>query len=86
MQVQVLSSTPIIMKKINKILICGGGSAGWMTASALAFRLPQLKITLLESPGIKNIGVGESTLGHINQFFHMMNMNDKEWIPACNAT
>ena len=86
MQVQVLSSTPIIMKKINKILICGGGSAGWMTASALAFRLPQLKITLLESPGIKNIGVGESTLGHINQFFHMMNMNDKEWMPACNAT
>ena len=74
------------MKKINKILICGGGSSGWMTASALSKRLPNLDITLLESPSIGNIGVGESTLGHINQFFHMMGMNDHDWMPACNAT
>ena len=74
------------MKKIKKVLICGGGSSGWMTASALAFRVPQLEISLLESPDIGNIGVGESTLGHINQFFHMLNMKDKDWMPACNAT
>jgi tryptophan halogenase len=47
---------------INNITIVGGGSAGWMTATTLLNRFPDKKITLVESPNISNIGVGESTV------------------------
>ena len=36
--------------KINDILIVGGGSAGWMTAAAIAYKLPTINLTLIESP------------------------------------
>lgn len=72
--------------KIENIVIVGGGSSGWMTAAAIAYKCPEINLTLIESPTIPNIGVGESTLGHINKFFHMLDMKDKEWMPSCNAT
>lgn len=71
---------------IKSILIVGGGSSGWMTAAAIAKKLPNIKLTLVESPNIPVIGVGESTIGHINQFFHLLELKDEEWMPACNAT
>ena len=45
-----------------KVLIVGGGSAGWMTAATLSKILPDAKLTLIESPDIPTIGVGESTI------------------------
>ena len=72
--------------KINSILIVGGGSSGWMTAAALVKHLPKAKITLIESRKTPTIGVGESTIGHINEFFHFLDLKDEEWMPACNAT
>ena len=56
-------------KNIKKILIVGGGSSGWMTAAALIKQLPDIKVTLIESPSTPTIGVGESTIGQINTFF-----------------
>ena len=50
------------MNKIENIIIVGGGSAGWMTAATLLSQFPDKKITLVESPGIPTIGVGESTV------------------------
>lgn len=72
--------------KVDKILIVGGGSAGWMTAAALAYKFPEIKLTLVESKRIGTIGVGESTLGHINRYFDMLDMRPEEWMPECNAT
>ncbi|SVB53954.1 uncharacterized protein METZ01_LOCUS206808, partial [marine metagenome] len=46
----------------------GGGSAGWMTATTLLNQFPNKKITLVESPNISNIGVGESTVPGINRW------------------
>jgi tryptophan halogenase len=46
---------------IENIVIVGGGSAGWMTASALIKFFPNKNITLIESPSTPPIGVGEST-------------------------
>ena len=46
---------------MNKIIIVGGGSAGWMTASTLIREFPDRDITLIESPNIQITGVGEST-------------------------
>jgi tryptophan halogenase len=44
--------------KIKKIIIVGGGSAGWMSAATLIKRFPDSDITLLESPTISTVGVG----------------------------
>jgi tryptophan halogenase len=71
---------------IKSILIVGGGSSGWMTAAAISKRLPHIKLTLVESPSIPIIGVGESTIGHINQFMHLLGLEDQDWMPHCNAT
>ena len=46
---------------MNKIIIVGGGSAGWMTAATLIREFPDRDITLIESPNIQITGVGEST-------------------------
>ena len=71
---------------IKKIIIAGGGSSGWMTASALAYKCPELDLTLIESKDIPTIGVGESTLGFINEFMNLLDMKDEEWMPHCDAT
>lgn len=71
---------------IKSITIVGGGSSGWMTAAGIARMLPNIKLTLVESPTIPTIGVGESTIGHINQFLTMLDVKDEDWMPFCNAT
>ncbi len=71
---------------IKTITIVGGGSSGWMAASALSKACPHLKIRLVESDNIKTVGVGESTLGHINKFLHILGIKDEDWMAACNAT
>tara|TARA_B100000902_G_C27316353_1_gene921575 strand:+ start:284 stop:1906 length:1623 start_codon:yes stop_codon:yes gene_type:complete len=72
--------------KIKTVTIVGGGSSGWMTAAALSKCCPHLDITLIESKTIGTVGVGESTLGHINRYLQMLDLKDEDWMPACNAT
>ncbi len=72
--------------KIKRVCIVGGGSSGWMTAAAIAKLCPHIKVTLVESPNIKTVGVGESTLGHINRYMRLLGLKDEDWMPACNAT
>jgi hypothetical protein len=72
--------------QINSITIVGGGSSGWMTAAAICKQLPEVKLTLVESPNIPIIGVGESTIGHINEFLHLLGLKDEDWMKHCNAT
>lgn len=47
-------------RSVERIVIVGGGTAGWLSACYLAARLPA-QITLIESPDIATIGVGEGT-------------------------
>ena len=54
--------------KIESVCIVGGGSSGWMTAAMLSHCFPDMEIALIESPDVKPVGVGESTLGHFNRF------------------
>lgn len=71
---------------IKKVTIIGGGSSGWMTAAALSKLCPHLEIVLVESKSVGTVGVGESTLGHINRFLRLLDLKDEDWMAACNAT
>ena len=70
----------------KKVTIIGGGSSGWMTAAALSKLCPHLDITLVESKFKGTVGVGESTLGHINKYMRLLDLKDEDWMAACNAT
>jgi tryptophan 7-halogenase len=73
-------------KPIERIIICGGGSSGWMTAAVLSKQFPNLEIALVESPEIPIVGVGESTLGTINSFLNLLELKDTDWMEECQAT
>ena len=72
----------------GKILIVGGGTAGWMSAIlfADAWRDTATEICLLESSDIGIIGVGEGSTPKMRRFFDRLNIPESEWMPACNAT
>jgi flavin-dependent dehydrogenase len=63
-----------------KILIVGGGSAGWMTAATLESQFPKHKISLIESKNIATVGVGESTIAQITDWMRLLKIKDKDFI------
>jgi tryptophan halogenase len=73
------------MKKIEKIVIVGGGSAGWMSAATLINAFPNKEIVLIESPDFQTVGVGESTLGGIKEWTNLLGINEKDFMKECNA-
>jgi len=67
------------------IVIIGGGTAGWMAAGFLKKKNPDYNITLIESPGIPKIGVGESVTPHVAVFFAELGVPTEEWMLATGA-
>lgn len=55
---------------VRKVGILGGGSAGWLTALALRTQLPWLDVTVIETPSIPIIGVGEASVPSFVAFLH----------------
>jgi tryptophan 7-halogenase len=79
------------IKKIQNIVILGGGSSGWSAAAYLAIQLhlpqnPLMKITLVESSDIPTVGVGEATVTHFKSLLLSLKFKEQEWIQHCNAT
>ena len=73
-------------QKLKKILIVGGGTAGWMAANLIAARWNDVSVCLLESAEIGIIGVGEGSTPHMRFFFDEVGIDEAEWMPRCNAT
>ncbi|HEU4625328.1 MAG TPA: tryptophan halogenase family protein [Steroidobacteraceae bacterium] len=72
---------------IKKVVIAGGGTAGWLAAAALAQQLGELlEITLVESEEIGTIGVGESTVPPLRTFHKLLRIDEQEFMRACSAT
>jgi flavin-dependent dehydrogenase len=70
----------------KNVVIVGGGTAGWMTATYMRKALDQsINITVLESPNIKSIGVGEATFSTVKLFFDFLGLAEHEWMPSCNG-
>jgi 2-polyprenyl-6-methoxyphenol hydroxylase-like FAD-dependent oxidoreductase len=73
---------------VRRIVIIGGGTAGWMSALILAraFVHRGVSITVLESPVVGAIGVGEGSTPWLRGFFDSLGIEEPEWMPACHAT
>jgi tryptophan halogenase len=74
--------------RVRKIVILGGGTAGWMTAAALAQAIDrrQCQVSLIESDDIGIIGVGEATIPTIHWFNQIVGLNEKEFMRETKAT
>lgn len=72
---------------IKKVVIAGGGTAGWMAAAALTKLLgKQLEVTLVESDAIATVGVGEATIPTLQNFHQLLQINEAEFLKATNGT
>jgi len=74
--------------RLGKIVIVGGGTAGWMAAAALGrFLVPGgVEVVLVESEEIGTIGVGEATIPPIQKFNHLLGIAEDEFLAATQGT
>ena len=76
---------------IKHVVIVGGGSAGWLTAGVLAAEhcaaaASVLQITLIESPDVKTIGVGEGTWPTMRDTLRRIGVSETDFIRECDAS
>lgn len=74
-------------KRKQRVVIAGGGTAGWMTAAAISRLLHNsVQVTLIESSDIGTVGVGEATIPTLVFFHRLLKIDEKAFMAATNAT
>ncbi len=74
-------------RKIHKVVVAGGGTAGWMAAASLSKLLGKtLDITLVESDEIGTVGVGEATIPTLLTFHDLMKIKEQDFLAAVQGT
>ncbi|MFD2166641.1 tryptophan halogenase family protein [Thalassotalea euphylliae] len=74
-------------KPIKRVVIAGGGTAGWMAAASLSKLLGKhLSVTLVESDLIPTVGVGEATIPTLHILHQLLGINEAEFMASTNAT
>lgn len=75
------------MNKVKKVVIAGGGTAGWMAAATVSKLMGTLvDITLVESEEIGTIGVGEATIPTMITFHKLLGIDEQEFLSAVNGS
>ncbi|GAA5189772.1 tryptophan halogenase family protein [Ferrimonas gelatinilytica] len=82
--------------KVERIVIVGGGAAGWLTAGLIAAHhnvdegqraaRPKLRITLIESPDVATIGVGEGTWPSMRRTLETLGISEAQFLLRCDAS
>lgn len=73
--------------RIKKVVIAGGGTAGWIAAALLSKSLGKtMEITLVESDDIPTVGVGEATIPPLLTLHKMLDIDEREFMAAVNGT
>ncbi len=75
------------MNKITKVVIAGGGTAGWMAAASLSKLIGKnLEVSLIESDEIPTVGVGEATIPSMLILHRLLEIDEKEFVAAVHGT
>lgn len=73
--------------QVNRVVIVGGGSAGWLTAGIIAASRPdQVQVILIESPDINSIGVGEGTWPTMRSTLKLIGVSETDFFRECDAS
>lgn len=73
--------------KIRRVVIAGGGTAGWLAATALTHQFRELlDVVLIESEQIGTVGVGESTVPPIRNFHRFLQIDEQEFLREVAGT
>lgn len=87
-----MSAQSTEFNRITGVTIVGGGTAGWVTAMVLNSALnghsdgPRVRITLIESPNVPTVGVGESTVPGMPRLLQQLGIDEKQFMRQCNAS
>ena len=74
-------------KLVNKVVIAGGGTAGWMAAATISATIgKRLDVTLIESDAIPTVGVGEATVPSLLTIHQLLKIPEAEFLKAVNGT
>ena len=74
-------------QKIKKVVIVGGGTAGWMAAASLSKLIGRdLDISLIESDQIGTVGVGEATIPTFFALHQLLKINEAEFLSEVQGT
>ncbi len=80
------------INRVSQVTIVGGGTAGWLAAAMLNDALNarseggRVRVTLIESPNVPTVGVGEATVPGMPRLLGSLKLDEKEFFLRCNAS